>query len=99
LAQALEMIELSRAKGSKLRNDPAELGQSSSRLLARALARPSLALNANIFRFVILIGNYLSPCYSIFIFSVLTLADSDAILRKIQDNKIIEIIMMNAENS
>jgi hypothetical protein len=32
--QTLEMIELSRAKGSKLRNDRAELSSSSSRLLA-----------------------------------------------------------------
>jgi hypothetical protein len=37
LAQTLEMIELSRAKGSKLSNDRAELSRSSSRLLARAL--------------------------------------------------------------
>ena len=40
LAQTLEMIELSRAKGSKLRNDRAELSQSSLRLLARALFEP-----------------------------------------------------------
>ena len=40
LAQTLEMIELSRAKGSKLRNDRAELSRSSSRLLARALLEP-----------------------------------------------------------
>ena len=40
VAQTLEMIELSRAKGSKLRNDRAELSRSSSRLLARALLDP-----------------------------------------------------------
>ena len=34
------MTELSRAKGSKLRNDRAELSWSSSRLLARALLEP-----------------------------------------------------------
>ena len=37
VAQTLEMIELSQAKGSELRNDRAELSLSSSRLLAQAL--------------------------------------------------------------